>query len=173
MCPHRGAVLSYAFRNSVAPYEAGEREACNVFFVWEMCRPLLCGATLYVIPDDVIYDPQALVAYIARHGITRMLYTPSLLEAVLDHPSLTDIDRVSKLASLRVVLLCGEVVTVELRARALKVHLCGPLPMSSALLVPQCLSRRRSLRLVCSCGISTASPRPMTCAWWIWPSTRA
>ncbi|KAK2165582.1 hypothetical protein LSH36_48g05031 [Paralvinella palmiformis] len=42
------------------------------------------GATLYIIPDSVIYDPRLLCHYIHRHQITRILFTPSLLEAVLD-----------------------------------------------------------------------------------------
>ena len=39
---------------------------------------------LYIIPDNVIYDPRLLCQFIAKHRITRMLFTPSLLEAVLD-----------------------------------------------------------------------------------------
>ena len=45
LCPHRGAVFSYNLRHVDYPYsdEVEEREACNVFFVWEMLRPLLKG----------------------------------------------------------------------------------------------------------------------------------
>lgn len=39
---------------------------------------------MYIIPDDVIYDPAKLVAFLKEHKITRMLFTPSLLQAVLD-----------------------------------------------------------------------------------------
>lgn len=39
---------------------------------------------MYIIPDDVIYDPPKLVAFLKEHKITRMLFTPSLLQAVLD-----------------------------------------------------------------------------------------
>ncbi len=42
-CPHRGAVFSYHHRHITYPYGENEREACNVFFVWEMLRPLLQG----------------------------------------------------------------------------------------------------------------------------------
>ena len=42
-CPHRGAVFSYHSRHVLFPYEQGDREACNIFFVWEMLRPLLKG----------------------------------------------------------------------------------------------------------------------------------
>ena len=64
-CPHRGAVHSYHHRLVNFPYSEGDREACHVFFVWELLRPLLGGmdsaggvaVPLYVIPDDHIYDP--------------------------------------------------------------------------------------------------------------------
>ncbi|CAM9325014.1 unnamed protein product, partial [Ectocarpus fasciculatus] len=64
-CPHRGAVHSYHHRLVNFPYTEGDREACHVFFVWELLRPLLGGmesaggvaVPLYVIPDDHIYDP--------------------------------------------------------------------------------------------------------------------
>ena len=46
-CPHRGAVFSYNWRHIHYPYEENEREACNVFFVWEMLRPLLKGYSIY------------------------------------------------------------------------------------------------------------------------------
>ena len=37
------------------------------------------GVPLYVIPDDVIYDPPILLKYLKNHGITAILFTPSLL----------------------------------------------------------------------------------------------
>ena len=39
---------------------------------------------MHIIPDDVIYDPPALCDFLRRHRITEMLFTPSLLQAVLD-----------------------------------------------------------------------------------------
>jgi len=42
-CPHRGAVFSYTWRHLAFPYENDDRETCNIFFVWEMLRPLLKG----------------------------------------------------------------------------------------------------------------------------------
>lgn len=116
ICPHRGAVNSYFWRYRHHPYEPGEREACNVFFVWEVIRPLLRGYPTYVIPDDVIYDPPRLVAFLSRHRITRVLFTPSLLEQVLNSsgPELQQ-----QLHHLRVVYLNGEVVTTALRNRFL------------------------------------------------------
>src|SRR5918998_2688372 len=82
--PHRAPVLSYLWRFGISDYGPGDRVGCNVFFIWEMMRPLLRGATTVVIPDDVIYDPNALVRFIEEYGITETLITPSLLDAVLN-----------------------------------------------------------------------------------------
>ncbi|KAG4068511.1 hypothetical protein HA402_004852 [Bradysia odoriphaga] len=114
VCPHRGAVYSYVWRHLAFPYDDGDREACNVFFVWEMLRPLLKGIPMYIIPDNVIYDPPKLVAFLKEHKITRMLFTPSLLQAVLDTQasSLKDCFQ-----TMKQIWLCGEVVTTTLRNR--------------------------------------------------------
>ncbi len=115
VCPHKGAVNSYWWRFRHLPYGEGEREACNVFFVWEVLRPLLMGRAAYVIPDDVIFDPRRLVSFLETHAITRVLFTPSLFEQVLNAggPRLAE-----RLAGLRMVILNGEVVSAALAARA-------------------------------------------------------
>ena len=114
LCPHRGAVNSYVWRYRRYPYQAEEREACNVFFVWEVMRPLLQGFPAYVIPDEVIYDPTRLLAFLSEHHITRVLFTPSLLEQVLSAPHAA---LLARLRHLRVVYLNGEVVPMALRNR--------------------------------------------------------
>jgi len=81
-CPHRGAVFSYTWRFCNFPFQPDDRVACNVFFVWELLRPLLKGIPLYVIPDTIIYDPLLLLKFLKKHGITRVLFTPSLLGIV-------------------------------------------------------------------------------------------
>jgi amino acid adenylation domain-containing protein/thioester reductase-like protein len=118
LAPHRGSVHSYFERYKINSYKSGDRVACNVFFVWELFRPLLKGATVFVIPDDVIFDPKLLANFIAENEITEVLFTPSLLETVLN-----SIDREVlrlKLSSLEVLWLNGEVVTTQLRNRALE-----------------------------------------------------
>ncbi len=117
LAPHRGAVYSYGERYKISSYEPGDRVACNVFFVWEFFRPLLKGATIYVIPDDIIYDPKPLVAFLAEHRIHEVLFTPSLMETVLNAID-RDVLRTA-LASLRVLWLNGEVVTTRLKQRAI------------------------------------------------------
>jgi hypothetical protein len=46
------------------------------------------GVPMYIIPDDVIYDPPQLVTFLTENRITRMLFTPSLLQAVLEFKGL-------------------------------------------------------------------------------------
>jgi amino acid adenylation domain-containing protein/thioester reductase-like protein len=118
LAPHRGAVHSYLCRYEFSSYQPGERVACNVFFVWELLRPLLWGATVYVIPDDVIYDPRPLLDFLAAHQITEILFTPSLLESLINAVD-NDLAR-AKMASLKVVWLNGEVVTTALKHRLLE-----------------------------------------------------
>ncbi|KAG2790604.1 hypothetical protein JG687_00004226 [Phytophthora cactorum] len=114
-CPHRGAVHSYDWRLTHCPYKQDDRVACHVFFVWELLRPMLGNRPLYVIPDNTIYDPVKLVDYLATHSITRILFTPSLLQLILD--TCSRVELLLKLSKLRLVWLCGEVVTLELRDR--------------------------------------------------------
>jgi len=48
----------------------------------------MTGVSLYIIPDDVIYDPPQLVTFLTENRITRMVFTPSLLQAVLEFKGL-------------------------------------------------------------------------------------
>ncbi|ROT36710.1 AMP-binding enzyme [Sodiomyces alkalinus F11] len=114
--PHRAPVRSYDLRFAVSDLQPGDRVACNVFFVWEMLRPLLRGATVVAVPDLISYDPAGLVGMLASRCITDTLMTPTLLATVLSrHPELAD-----RLPDLRSLWLNGEVVTTELCRRALK-----------------------------------------------------
>ena len=115
--PHRAPVRSYGWRFGLVDYGAGDVVGCNVFFIWEMLRPLLRGGAVCPIPDDVIYDPAALVGYLEEHGVTEVLFTPSLLEAVLDGGGE---ELAEKLSKLRTLWLNGEVVTKTLARRAFR-----------------------------------------------------
>ena len=118
--PHRAPVLSYLWRFGVSDYGPGDRVGCSVFFVWEVLRPLLRGGASYVIGDDVIYDPPALVRYLEEHRITEIQMTSSLTEAVLDA---SGPDLAERLPDLETIWVCGEVVT-----RTLARRLLGALP---------------------------------------------
>ncbi|CAN8099798.1 unnamed protein product [Discula destructiva] len=114
--PHRAAVRSYDLRFKVSDLAPGDRVACNVFFVWEILRPLLRGATTFCVPDDASYDPVALVDLLSSRNITETLMTPTLLATVLSrHARLGE-----RLPELRTLWLNGEVVTTDLVLRATK-----------------------------------------------------
>ena len=114
--PHRAPVNSFLWRFDIVDYEPGDRAGCNIFFVWEMWRPLLRGATTVIIPDDVIYDPSALITFLEERGITEVVLTPSLLGSVLDVGG-EDIEY--RLRSLKTLMFNGEVVTQNLAQRTL------------------------------------------------------
>lgn len=114
--PNQAAVLSYALRYRLSDYGPGDRVACNVFFVWEILRPLLRGGTVIAVPDEISYDPAALVDLLSSKEVTETLMTPTLLAAVLSRHS----DLATRLPNLRTLWLNGEVVTTNLARRAIE-----------------------------------------------------
>ncbi|KAF2016687.1 nonribosomal peptide synthetase 10 [Aaosphaeria arxii CBS 175.79] len=114
--PHRASVLSYDLRFQLSDIGPGDRVACNVFFVWEIIRPLLRGATVVAVPDDASYDPVLLVDLLSRKKITETLMTPTLLAAVLSRHQALE----TRLPQLKSLWLNGEVVTTDLARRTLK-----------------------------------------------------
>lgn len=119
MQTHEAMLSSYFGRYTFSSCQAGDRVACNIFFAWEFLRPLLNGGTVYVIPDDVVFLPRTLLKYISENEITEMLFTPSLLQGILNS---TDADVLrADFKSLRVVWLNGEVVSGSLKEQALAV----------------------------------------------------
>jgi amino acid adenylation domain-containing protein/thioester reductase-like protein len=116
MQTHAAMVSSYFGRYDFSSYQTGDRVACNIFFTWEFLRPLLKGGTVYVIPDDVIFLPRTLTKYISDNRITEVLFTPSLLQAVLNSDDPETLR--NELESLRVVWLNGEVVPGSLKEQA-------------------------------------------------------
>lgn len=115
MNPHSAAVRSYNLRFGLCDIKPDDRVACNVFFVWEMLRPLIRGATVVAVPDSVSYDPVGLVEYLSEKRITDTLMTPTLLATVLSrHSNLGEL-----LPAMRSLWLNGEVVTTDLCRRAL------------------------------------------------------
>ncbi|WP_162924413.1 non-ribosomal peptide synthetase [Rubrobacter indicoceani] len=113
--PHRAAVGSYLWRFGVDAPVPGDRVGCNVFFIWEALRPLLCGATTVVIPDRVIYSPDELLDFLRSYRVSETLVTPSLLETVLNRHEKT---LKNSLPGLKTLWLNGEVVQKRLVERA-------------------------------------------------------
>ncbi|OQN98342.1 hypothetical protein B0A48_15609 [Cryoendolithus antarcticus] len=114
--PHQAAVRSYDLRFGLSDLQPGDRVGANVFFVWEIIRPLLRGATVVAIPDEASFDPKALVDLLAAKKVTETLMTPTLLAAMLARNS----DLGTRLPDLRTLWLNGEVVTTDLARRGLE-----------------------------------------------------
>jgi len=121
---HRAAVHSYADRAIRFPFHTttkglgeeievvDDRAGAGVFFVWELMRPMCFGGTTVVIPDHILFDPDAVTKFVFDRQITRLLWTPSLLQLVLDTLD-GELIR-ERLAGLRYMWLCGEVVSRDL-----------------------------------------------------------
>lgn len=112
----RAGVLSYDQRFAVSDQKPGDRIACNTFFIWEMFRPLIRGATTFAVPDEISYDPVGLVELLCSKRISETLMTPTLLASILAQFP----DAGSRLPELRVLWVTGEVVTTDLARRAVK-----------------------------------------------------
>ena len=115
--PYRGHPYSGEAGDGVP---AGEVEAMNVMFNWEAMRPLCFGATALVIPDDVIKDTTRLVAFLAQHGTTRLLTTPSLLATIIETAAeggASAGNLSAALSKIHMWMLCGEVVPAALPRR--------------------------------------------------------
>jgi len=114
--PHRAPALSYRWRfNEISDYYVGDRVACNVFFVWEALRPIMRGGAVVPVPGAVIYDAEGLLEFLEQRQASEILFTPSLLENVLNLSSTADLAK--RLAKIKTIFLNGEVVPVALRAR--------------------------------------------------------
>ncbi|MCW5799617.1 MAG: amino acid adenylation domain-containing protein [Nitrospira sp.] len=83
---------------------------CFDISVWQFLTPLLCGARVQIIPDDVVRDPQRLLAEVAARRVSVLELVPSLLGGVLDGPP-------SSLPHLRWLLPTGEALSPALSRR--------------------------------------------------------
>ncbi len=110
---HVGSMLSHAWRARLWPYQPGDVVGCNVFGIWDVVPALLHGVPVVMLRDQALRDPEELAAAIVRHGINRLMLTPTLLDACLADAGARD-----ALTRLRRIVLCGEPVTRSLAERA-------------------------------------------------------
>jgi amino acid adenylation domain-containing protein len=75
-------LLHWGYRDTgIGP---GDRTIQNLAYifdwsVWEIFITLTSGACFYIVPDDILLDPEACTAFIREHGITVLHATPSQL----------------------------------------------------------------------------------------------
>ncbi|MFW6093914.1 MAG: AMP-binding protein, partial [Pseudomonadota bacterium] len=102
---HVGSMHAHRWRARRWPYRAGDVVGCNIFGIWDVVPALLHGVPAVLIGDATMRDAEALAATIVRFGITRMMLTPTLLQACLASDVAVD-----ALARTHRLVLCGEPV---------------------------------------------------------------
>jgi amino acid adenylation domain-containing protein len=75
--------------------------------MWEMLGGLLAGTPTVTVPDRAVRDPKSLAEYLARHNVTFITMTPTLLRLMLDAESVS----AAWPHSLRCVVIGGESLT--------------------------------------------------------------
>ena len=76
---------------------------CFDISVWQFLAPLLRGARVHIVPDDVAHDPTALLYHLDEAGITIVEPVPAVLQGLL-----TVEGSVPALAGLRWALPTGK-----------------------------------------------------------------
>ncbi|MFT4014469.1 MAG: AMP-binding protein [Paracoccus sp. (in: a-proteobacteria)] len=110
---HDAALLSYHWRETLAPYEPGMKVGVYIFAIWEMFRPLRFGAEICFPTLEELLSPQGFTAFLADFGIQEMLFTPSFLEKILGPVDAA----ISATLPLERIILNGEVVSDALIAQ--------------------------------------------------------
>ncbi|MFI0487359.1 non-ribosomal peptide synthase/polyketide synthase [Actinomadura sp. 9N215] len=104
---HAGLVNRLLWQIQAHEFDAADRSLHKtplIFDVslWELCCPLLVGATIIMTPPGQHRDPTAIARLIERHTITTVEFVPSLLGPFLD---VADADQT---AGLRLITCAGE-----------------------------------------------------------------
>lgn len=105
------AILSSTYsRYAFSAPSNNESVACNIYFYWEVFRPLFLGASVHVIDDKSILNIDYYLTYLSEKKITETLWTPSFAEMLCKcfNPQLLES------LSLKRVWLNGEVVSKEI-----------------------------------------------------------
>ena len=82
--------------------------------LWEICAPLLAGATLVLPPGDISTDTARIVDAMDRYLISTVHFVPSLLQSFLEEPDL------NRATNLRLVFCGGEAMSAQLHNRLLE-----------------------------------------------------
>lgn len=111
---HVGSILSHRWRETLWPYDhAADVVGCNIFGIWDLVPALCSGIPVVMIADRTMRDPFRLAATIVGYGINRIMMTPSLL-----HACLACDEGVDALKRLKLLVVCGETLTVHVAHRA-------------------------------------------------------
>lgn len=89
--------------------------------VWQFVSPLIVGATVYVMPDDIALDAFRLLEEADRCGITMLQLVPVNIEVVLDVALVQGEDR-PRLEKLRWMIPTGDALYTDLCRRWLSTY---------------------------------------------------
>jgi amino acid adenylation domain-containing protein len=103
-------------RHGLGPHDRVLQKTALTFDAagWEIFAPLVSGGTVVLAPDGAERDPAALVAAMARHGVTVLQVVPSLLRLLVEE------DGWAGCADLRLLFSAGEALHAELCGRLLQ-----------------------------------------------------
>ncbi|MGE3536498.1 MAG: amino acid adenylation domain-containing protein [Candidatus Tectimicrobiota bacterium] len=115
---HRGAVNRCTWMWQAYPFQADEvgcqKTSLNfVDSVWELFGPLLQGVPVLLVPNEVVREPQQLIAALAQHRVSRLVLVPALLRMLLDSAP----DLGARLPHLTIWMSSGEELPLELARR--------------------------------------------------------
>ena len=111
--PHRAAQNRFQWMWRTFPFTEGEVCCFKtplgfVDAIWELFGALLQGVPVAVAPDGLERQPERLLAFAARHGVSRLVVVPSLLRLLVPHlPPRPDAPG-APLAKLRMWTCSGE-----------------------------------------------------------------
>ncbi len=106
---HETILTSYEWRYQEAGYQSSDVVACHIYLYWEVFRPLLKGAKVYILSDFELHDFNTLSDVIFQQKVTEILMTPSYAEMFWQF--VKDEHLSSKLSTLSRCWLNGEVVS--------------------------------------------------------------
>jgi acyl-coenzyme A synthetase/AMP-(fatty) acid ligase/SAM-dependent methyltransferase/acyl carrier protein len=86
---------------------------CFDISVWQLLSPLIVGARVEIISDDVAHDPSALLRAVQEREVSVLEVVPSMLRAMLAEVAEHRTQRLN-LSSLRWLVVTGEALEVEL-----------------------------------------------------------
>ncbi|PHM44694.1 peptide synthase [Xenorhabdus mauleonii] len=92
--------------------------------VWQMFTGLTAGATVSIVSDDVVKDPQVLIQYIIEQQFEYIELVPSLIAVILDILEQSVSLKMRVQQQLRGMISTGEVLSTELARRW---HQCMPM----------------------------------------------
>lgn len=118
MLEHRGMTNNIMAKISDFKLTAEDivAETAPQFFdmsVWQFLAPLTVGASVEIIPDDLIQKPHLFFRYIETKKISIIDVVPSFLKMILSEIEVTAESKIS-LNSLRLVVTGGEALTPDL-----------------------------------------------------------